>query len=356
MKQVIIAGPHSLELREATEPRTPRDGVLVDVEACGICTLEQRHYRGARRQYPFAAGHEVSGRVRDVRGPGQTTKVGDIVAVSLLPRCGSCNACRRGYDHLCTYTLAERSDVSDPAGPGGMAEVVAASQRDIVVMNDCADVALAALTEPVACVISSLRQAAVRAGCAVAILGSGFMGQLHRMLLEAMGVRTLMVRYPRELSTPLTDSLRKSHDLDGPIDVHRGRTVHAWAEPYGGLAAIVCTQNVDSVVKDAFMIADPGSRIVIFFSASAFVETIDLAEIRRKGLVLLTSASFSRDDFREAARQVVSLGDSLRFLQRKRYSLPEVEEAFAYAITHPGERVVVMPQHRAPQECSRFSV
>ena len=44
------------------EKREPGDKqVLVKVDSCAICTLEQRVYTGVMNRYPFAGGHEAAG-------------------------------------------------------------------------------------------------------------------------------------------------------------------------------------------------------------------------------------------------------------------------------------------------------
>ena len=69
------------------EKREPKDKqVLVKVDSCAICTLEQRVYTGVMNKYPFAGGHEAAGVAVAVGKKVTGVKPGDKVAVRLLDR------------------------------------------------------------------------------------------------------------------------------------------------------------------------------------------------------------------------------------------------------------------------------
>lgn len=71
--------------------------VLVRIEAAGICHSDLSVVDGARpRPVPMLLGHEACGRV-EMAGDGvHSTKVGDRVVMSFLPRCEECAGCQTG--------------------------------------------------------------------------------------------------------------------------------------------------------------------------------------------------------------------------------------------------------------------
>jgi hypothetical protein len=117
---IVIDGPKRVGVRRLDISPPPGDWVKVRIEACGLCTWEQRVYRGVKPTYPFWGGHEVTG-VVDECSPGliSDVKPGDRVALALLRRCGACELCRRGLDNHCVYARPEVSDQLPP-GPRGL--------------------------------------------------------------------------------------------------------------------------------------------------------------------------------------------------------------------------------------------
>jgi alcohol dehydrogenase len=106
------AAPLCETVVEAPEPQGAE--VLVRIERCGVCHSDvhlQDGYFGmgpdkrlditAGRRLPFTLGHEIAGRVERA-GPQADVAAGRPVAVFPWIGCGTCAACRRGEEHLCT--------------------------------------------------------------------------------------------------------------------------------------------------------------------------------------------------------------------------------------------------------------
>ena len=100
MQVAVVTGPGAVELREEPRPVPGPEDVLVEVGACGLCTMERRLFSGEKQIYPVAPGHEAAGRVVEVgeavASLSGTPGVGDLVTMDLLTRCGTCHQCRRG--------------------------------------------------------------------------------------------------------------------------------------------------------------------------------------------------------------------------------------------------------------------
>ena len=96
MKKAIMTGPGKIELQNYPVPEMQEDEILVKVQAVGICTWEQKYFKGVPGSYPFSGGHEISGVVENI-GSKATQKLekGDKVVVAGLTRCGECYYCRR---------------------------------------------------------------------------------------------------------------------------------------------------------------------------------------------------------------------------------------------------------------------
>ena len=72
----VFTGPGRVELREEPLPELGRGEVLVEIRACGLCTMEQRLWKGRQNDYPIAAGHETAGVVAAVHSEGVLGIVG----------------------------------------------------------------------------------------------------------------------------------------------------------------------------------------------------------------------------------------------------------------------------------------
>ncbi len=201
MKTTVFTGPQKLEIHDVARPELLPSQVLVKTRAVGLCTLEQRFYKGSSPDsYPFLGGHEVAGEVVEVGSRAVTrARVGDVVCLALLTRCGTCYYCRRGMDNLCIHNMESRIGEQTP-GPAGLSEYVAAEDYQVYTTDlpptydadwECRLCELA-LAEPVACVIRSAQTPPLHFGDLVVVQGAGIMGLLHAQLLKQRGVRIVM--------------------------------------------------------------------------------------------------------------------------------------------------------------------
>ncbi len=97
----------------------PRQGeVTVKLAASGLCHSDDHIATGdiPAETYPFAGGHEGSGRVTAVGPNTPGFAVGDHVVFSFLPSCGRCEFCARGLSNLCDLgaTMMVGSRAEDP--------------------------------------------------------------------------------------------------------------------------------------------------------------------------------------------------------------------------------------------------
>ncbi len=95
---------------DVPDPACPADGVVVAVEATGLCRSDWHAWAGHDDgvRLPHVPGHELAGTVvevgRDVdRGAGWG--VGDRVTTPFVLACGTCATCRRGDAQVCEHQL-----------------------------------------------------------------------------------------------------------------------------------------------------------------------------------------------------------------------------------------------------------
>lgn len=75
--------------------------VLVKIEATGVCHSDLNALNDETTPIPTILGHEGAGIVVEVGPNVKTVKVGDKVALSWVPFCGTCEFCQTGQVNLC---------------------------------------------------------------------------------------------------------------------------------------------------------------------------------------------------------------------------------------------------------------
>ncbi|MCC6763713.1 MAG: alcohol dehydrogenase catalytic domain-containing protein [Deltaproteobacteria bacterium] len=169
----------SVDVTEMDVPPLGSGEILVRTRACGICTGDIMGWY-MQRKAPLVFGHEPAGEVAAVAPDVVDFRPGERVFVHHHAPCMTCRLCARGEYVQC---LAWRSG---KLVPGGMAEyfAVPAGQVSADTLRLPAHVTFAdaALIEPLACTVKSIRRAALRGGERVVVIGLGIMGQLHVVL------------------------------------------------------------------------------------------------------------------------------------------------------------------------------
>lgn len=94
-----VGKPLFIQQVELSEPLA--NEVLVQIKATGVCHSDLNALHDETTPTPTILGHEGAGIVAAV-GPNVTkVKVGDKVALSWVPYCGTCEFCVEGKVHLC---------------------------------------------------------------------------------------------------------------------------------------------------------------------------------------------------------------------------------------------------------------
>ncbi|TVL89227.1 zinc-binding dehydrogenase [Streptomyces sp. SAJ15] len=338
MRTAVITAAGRVEVGEIPVPEVGDSEVLVRIAACGLCTMEGNLYAGRMPVYPTAAGHEVSGWVERIGARAaeleDTPAVGSLVTVDLLTRCGACRACRRGDSAICAAPQGGvRSDGAITMG-AGLSEYVRVPAGHVWSVGD-ADPALAAMGEPLACVVHSLRRGAFRPGDRVTVIGAGFMGHLHLALARHFQARGVVV-------VERDEQRRAAIEPAGPDAVVAPERL---AEVEKADVVFVTIASAPAIATALEAVAD-GGRIVLFGgSPDGPPAELPGYEVHRRQLTVTGSYSQEPEDWRTAAELLRggALTERLERLVTARYPLNEVEKALRQTAETPVYRVVVTP-------------
>src|SRR5207302_7666886 len=168
VKAAVLSDVGRIELRDVPcEDPGPRD-ILVRVQAVGLCGTDLHIFAGHAnynrdergRPIPLARepqilGHEIAAVVEETGATVRDLRPGDRVVIEQGRSCVSegrspaCEYCASGDSHQCERY--REHGITGP--PGGLAEYLTIPAVNAVRIDSGLDAAVAALTEPLGCVV-----------------------------------------------------------------------------------------------------------------------------------------------------------------------------------------------------------
>ena len=195
MKAILIERfGEAPRLTTVADPIAPKDGVVVQVMATGVCRSDWHAWMGhdADIELPHVPGHELAGIVAAVGSDVGNWKVGDRVTVPFVSGCGACEQCHAGQQQVCDHQF-------QPGFThwGSFAEYVALHHADLnlVALTESIDFATAA---SLGCRFATSFRAVVdqgrtQAGQWLAVHGCGGVGLSAVMIANALGANVVAV-------------------------------------------------------------------------------------------------------------------------------------------------------------------
>jgi L-iditol 2-dehydrogenase len=181
MKLARYIGNGQIAIEDEPVPTVPSGGLLVRTEASGLCSGELMSWY-MDRKIPHVLGHEVAGIV--VESEDERFPVGARVFPHHHAPCMACEICETGQHVHCEQWRNTKLH------PGGMAEFFAVPQENLNDTRRVDDLRPqdAALIEPLACVVKSLRKSRIdwstdQQHLNSAVIGLGVMGLMHMLML-----------------------------------------------------------------------------------------------------------------------------------------------------------------------------
>lgn len=295
MRAAVLVAPEQFEIREVPVPAIGPDDVLVRVKRCGLCGTDvhifQGHYSADR--LPLIPGHEFSGHIAATGSQVSDLQIGQAVTADINVGCGRCFYCRKNEVMNCPSMVQIGIHVD-----GGLAEFVKVPASHIVPVAGDTSIELAALTEPVSCIVRAVKRSRLQLGESVLILGAGPIGNLHLQIARQAGAVPIIVSDP---NPDRTDWARRSGAdyvvTDGAV---LGDTVRR-ATQGRGADLVIESVGLTSLYEQAFELVRPGGRVLAFGlcgpGAKAHYEPF---QVVLKELGLQGSVAGMGDDMHEA--------------------------------------------------------
>lgn len=340
MKAVVINGEREVEVRELNKPEVTEGKVLVNLQACALCTWEQRMYTGeAKMQFPFIPGHEAAGLIEAV-GPNTDTDLtpGDRVVVKFLNQCNQCYYCRTGNDNQCVR-IYSRNTIDGINASGGLSQYVLVDPASIFKLTADIPMSHAAFTEPLGCVVRSIERGEIELGDDVVVVGAGIMGLLHVMLAKRSGARVI-VSEPDQARRQKAIELG-ADEVINPLAGDPVARVKELTEGRGG-DVVFHTTAIPEIAAQAIKMTGKLGKVIFYgsFHPNKPIE-IDPNQIHYDEIMITGTVSPTSSTYRKAAK-LLSTGiiDPTPLISGQ-YGLKDIEEAFQQAIRKDTFRIIV---------------
>jgi L-iditol 2-dehydrogenase len=327
MKAIVLTDLQKMELREVPEPAVEKDtDVLLNIEKIGVCGSDVHYHETGRIgsqfvQYPFIVGHECAATVKAVGSAVTRIKAGDEIVVDPAAACHQCDQCRQDRENTCENLTF----LGTPGqGDGCLCEYIVMPQDSCYPTHQEITLEQAALCEPLAIGVYSVRQSKVSHDARIAILGSGPIGLSCMVAAQAQNVKEIY----------MTDKL----DYRAGIAKNVGAV---WAgnpdkenivkeileqEPAGMDIVYECAGQQETL-DEAVELLKPGGKLILVGIPRLERVSFSIDKLRRKELTLINIRR--QNGCTQAAIDLIASGKiNVDFMITHRFEFDQTPAAF----------------------------
>lgn len=327
MLAALLYGKEDLRLETVADP-TPGEGeVVIRVGAATTCGTDLKVWRrGGHAKMlkpPTLFGHEAAGEIVAM-GKGVTGwKIGDRVIPNNSAPCMNCFFCQRKEYSLCPNltwnngTFAEYLKIPAPI-----------VQYNLLPIPDDLPLELAAMTEPLACVLHGVARSNVKPGDKVVVLGDGAIGLMFVAKLTGDYSAQVLLFGGNEQRLMIGEKLGAAKTFNYHQVTDIATTVKELTENLGADVVIEAT-GIPSVWETAIACARPGATVNLFggcprdTTITVNTEQLHYSELTLKGVFHNTPQYV-----REALSLIASRKLPFELLLAQNRQLKELEQVF----------------------------
>lgn len=264
MKAAVLEQANQpMVIKDVPDPTVGANDVLIKVKAAGVCHTDIHIVDGMLGTFgidpfPLIMGHEIVGEIEQVGTEVTHVKPGDRVGAYWQFGCGHCQYCRSGKEQTCITNLTTGAKQAGITLPGGYAEYVtlggeyAMPLPDNLEFVDAAPFLCAGLT-----VYGGFKNAALRPGQRVAIMGVGGLGHMAIPIAKAMGAEVIAIT-----STESKQAVAKELGADHTINASGAEAGQKLLE-IGGADVVLSTTISPEAINGAMQGLLPQGAMVL---------------------------------------------------------------------------------------------
>ncbi len=259
---LYLLGPEHVEIRRKPLPKPAAGEVLLRLEAATTCGTDLKVWRrGAHPTMlstPCPFGHEMTGVLAAVGAEVPTWSEGDAVVVANSASCGRCRFCLAGRENLCVNLLylngafADYLLVPEPF-------VRRSTYRRPAGLKP----ALAAMTEPLACVFHGISACGLEDVTECIVLGAGPIGLMFVAELAHRGHTVILADLvPERLLVGQNLGASKTVLLSGGRE--DGNSLRAATHQERGAQLVIEATGFPSAWSNAMEAVATGGEVILF--------------------------------------------------------------------------------------------
>ena len=324
MRAAELTAPLNFQIGEMPIGDPGPGEVQCRIASVGVCGSDLHAYGegqvgGLPNAYPMVLGHEPAGVIVKT-GAGVTgLSAGDRGALEPALYCYHCEYCLSGHHNVC----ANIRFLSNPNLPGFFRELVNLPVANFAPIPAALSFDQAALSEPLAIAMHSLRLASIAAGESVAVIGAGPIGLLTIAALRAANAGRIWAIEPlahrRELARLMGAEVALAPE-EAAAEILRATSQR------GVDCAIDCAAGAETV-PEAVRLTRNAGRVALTGIHSTARFWIDGSAMRRKELTLL-NVRRSNHETHEALELLMAHPDWFLPLVTHTRPLDRIGEAF----------------------------
>lgn len=331
LNAAVLMGPSEMVYKQVPDPECPENGVLLKIEACGICGSDLRTYEGgsSNKIYPSIIGHEFVGVIVESNNPEY--QKGITLTVAPMIPCGECWCCVQGMQNLCE----NMREIGLATGiPGGFAEYIALSE-DILkkgcinVVDEGVDHIHSVISETASSVLSAHENANLVMEDLVVVIGAGTIGLLHSEIAKIRGCKETMVIEMNEEKVKLA----KERGFDGLYNFNSSseelKKLIMEKTKGRGADVVITACPAGQAQTDAIQLVRKRGKVILFGGiAKGQTPSIDTNRIHYNEINIFGASAYTPTTNKKAY-ELISSGriKAGKYITHK-YALEDIEEGF----------------------------
>ncbi|WP_411032872.1 zinc-dependent alcohol dehydrogenase family protein [Shinella sp. BYT-45] len=339
MKAARLEAIGGFFVREVEKPVPGPDGLLVRIEAAGICGTDRHLFHGEfPSRPPVTLGHELSGIVEAVGDAVLHFRPGMRITGDPNIHCGRCVQCRRGRVNLC-----ENLQAIGIHRDGGFAEYAIVPQKQAYELPLSLPPEHGAFCEPLACCLHGMGMAGIEAGSSVVVLGGGVIGMLVVQLARLAGATAVVLVTRQAVRRTLAEEIGATGSFDPSAgDAVAGITGRSGLLPGGADVVIECAGVAETMAQAPRLARNGGTVVVLGVMPQGETVAFEPFDLLFREVKILTS--FLNPFVHGRAAALIASGKiEVDRLISRRIGLDDLPDAVANP-PRPGEvKVLVMP-------------
>lgn len=300
MKAMMCYGCDDFRMEEINKPEIKKDEMLIEMIYTGLCGSDIVKIFDPGVKKPAVFGHEVVGKVVETGEKVTGFKPGDTVVAAHHIPCYRCRYCLHGSHSMCRYFRGSN------IYPGSFCQYIRLSKEHIehttFKVRPGSNLLELLFVEPLACCIRALDKIKILKNDSIAVVGTGVIGMLFIQLITLAGGKAVAI-------DPDRNRLSMAGKLGAEYKINPGKgnmqDKIKKVSPEGVDAAVLSITNKNTLGGALRYIRDGGTIIIFGASGDESRIEIDLENIYRRELAIISSYSATPETLRRAYNIII---------------------------------------------------